>query len=119
MKKIYFVCDDNYLYPLLFTIYSMYTSRETKPISIVLVADPKNFSENSQQIFKEIGILLNVAVEVKFHESTITQNWIGHVSPAAFLKCFILTFDHLPDDYLISDVDVLYKKGWDVNLGLK
>jgi lipopolysaccharide biosynthesis glycosyltransferase len=90
----------------------MYTSRETKQISIVLVADPKNFSENSQQIFKEIGILLNVAVEVKFHESTITQNWIGHVSPAAFLKCFILTFDHLPDDYLISDVDVLYKKGW-------
>lgn len=112
MRKIFFVCDDNYLYPLIFTVYSMYTSRKNEQIAIVLVADPKKFSKNSQRIFKEICKLLNVSAEIKFHESNITQNWIGHVSPAAFRKCFILTFDQLPDSYLISDVDVLYKNGW-------
>jgi lipopolysaccharide biosynthesis glycosyltransferase len=112
MRKIFFACDDNYLYPLIFTVFSMCTTSEQEKNSIVLVVDREKFSENSQRVFKEICKLLNVSAEIKFYENSITQTWIGHVSPAAFLKCFILTFDQLPDNFLISDVDVLYKRGW-------
>lgn len=112
MRKIFFAVDDNYLYPLIFTVFSLSITSEEEHIEIVLVANPEKLSENSQRIFKDICGILNVSAEIKFHQFDMKQNWNGHVSPAAFLKCFILTYDDLPDQFLISDVDVLYKPGW-------
>ena len=119
MRTVYFACDDNYLYPLIFTIYTMSSSDNEGGVSIVLVCSPKEFSESSKRILNDFCAIVNVSAHVRYVEFDVEQKWMSHISASSFLTCFILTLDNLPSEFLISDVDVLYKSGWSLIWNLK
>jgi len=111
-NAIFFCIDDNYLYPLLFSIYGIKISSEND-YKLVITYDPAELSNKSRELIQRFGLTLNL--DVSFLELNLfdLNTTTDHISRTAFLKCMILTLPNIPERFLISDVDVLYRKGWE------
>lgn len=111
-KSVLFCIDDNYLYPLLFCLYRIKKVSLKEP-PVVVVYDPRELSVKSVRIIQNISLALNFDVSlIKITLPNLTES-INHISNTAFLKCISLTLPSLPETFLISDVDVFFRKNWD------
>ncbi len=112
MKHIYFCIDDNYLYPLIFCIHRIGRT-STEKYSFVIVYDSKELTKNSVNFLHRFGSILGIDISFIEMNLSIANEANDHISNTAFLKCMIFALPILPNQFIISDVDLLYRNGWE------
>lgn len=111
-KFVYFCVDDNYLYPLIFCIYRI-EKTSTEKYTFIIVYDSNELSKKSITFLQRFGSILSLEIEFIKMNLSIANKATDHISNTAFLKCMIFTLPNLPEQFIISDVDVLYRDGWE------
>ena len=103
-------CDQNYLYPLLHTIYSAKTSSK-KEFVLTVAYDPEKLDEASLRLIMDVCNVLRVDLE--FYPLRIPADLptVFYISAATYAK--ILLADRISDRFLYLDCDLLCLPGLD------
>ena len=112
LKHFYFCIDDNYLYPLIFCIHRI-DRTSTEKYSFVIVYDSKELSLNSVKFLQRFASIQRLDISFIQMNLSMANKTNDHISNTAFLKCMILALPTLPNQFIISDVDLLYRNGWE------